>query len=778
MNKIFISHSSRQKDLVEKLTQELGRDRCIVDAFDFEPASKLEDEIKRWIDEAKIFGLLISNDSLNSDWVRFEENYVKPKVENGDIVFLGFIIDSTIDISSDKRIALWEKNYILDVIPSAKILSRVIAARIRELDYLSFPFLKYRNSFFFGRGREVSELENAYILKYADSCKAVFISGLPHVGRKRFALEFLRKVSGNHQKDFCSISLEKDQSIEDLILYLNDYVENYKLSDLTTVLAEGDLREKRNIVVSLFNQLYSYRQEVLIIDNSCLIHTDGRLSDWFSMVLKSKELEQHTGVYIVSQIRLDPRQLDQLPAVQEVLNPLTTQDMVVLFQAYSEKRGLRLPIPETETIGAEIGGFPSYVYPIVDTWSQFGREAALRKLDDFKTSTADVLSHIIEILNEEETGNRIQLLILLSRFDVASIKQLRILLPNIELNVNLENELEKFQMLSILEYFGYAREYVRIHPAVADYIKRSRTLKMNPNLIRKVSKKASSLISSVNSNEGEGDLPTYLYGIKETLRSGLSSEKDISRYMIPSLALSVIVEEYEAGHYENVDTLCQRMLERKKNYDQYILRSVHYWQCLAYCRTSNPQINTAVEFFGESPTKHFLLGFFYRLQGRIDRAESEYETSMRLAGEHSESYKLKQELVLVKILRDDYEGALAMAQENYLRQPHNYFFIEAYFRCYIKDIYAEKETLLRLIDEMKKSQDNNRIPISQTMEAEYKFYRQGDFWGAVKDLKGLIERYPALKYPQNALKDICKRNHKESYYRQVLSELRERGVSV
>lgn len=248
--------------------------------------------------------------------------------------------------------------------------------------------------------------------------------------------------------------------------------------------------------------------------------------------------------------------------------------------------------------------------------------------------------------------------------------------------------------------------------------------------------------------------------------------------MIPSLALSVIIEEYEKQRYSNVDILCQRMLERKKNYDQHILRSVHYWQCLAYCRTGDPRINDAVGFFKSNHTAHFLMGFYYRIQGAIDKAEREYDTSIRLAGGNTDSSKVKQELVVVKILQNDYEGALALAEENYKRQPHNYFYIEAYFRCYVKDDFADSEMLLKLINEMEKSQDNNRTAISQTMRAEFAFYRQGDFWGAVHILEELIINNPAVRYPQDAFKEICQRNHKESYFRQFLQDCKKRGIQM
>ena len=75
MIKAFISHSSVQKDFVRELVDTLGRDYCIVDCYNFAPAYKTMDEIFRKIEQSTVFVLLISRDSLDSDWVKEEIRY-------------------------------------------------------------------------------------------------------------------------------------------------------------------------------------------------------------------------------------------------------------------------------------------------------------------------------------------------------------------------------------------------------------------------------------------------------------------------------------------------------------------------------------------------------------------------------------------------------------------------------------------------------------------------------------------------------------------------------
>lgn len=771
MNKVFISHSSNQAELVKRIVKNLGRDHCIVDCFDFQPGEKLKSEIQRKIDDAHVFCLLISNDSIRSNWVKFEESYAREKVEAEKLVFQCFIVDDSVDVSN-KGISDWEKAFIINSIPSAKLISRILGMRLRELDYDSYRIFKLKNTLFYGRGAELSAIENAQVMKSEDGCKAVIISGLPHVGRKRFAEETLKKISCDQKKGFCSVQLKRDQSIEDLILFLNDYVERYDVPVLTQLLAEKDMRWKRNVTIDLLNDLYSFKQHLLIIDDYCLIRADGRVTEWFCDVLRSEKLENYTGIYITTVLRVDPKQEDSLPVIHQMLHPLKNEDMRVLFQSYAHNLDLHIGSTDVKFFAEEIGGFPIYVYSILDEWLKNGRSGANLKLQGIKEKLSDILSQIVDLLNTDDK-ERVSVLVLLAKCDVISVRQLSLLFPDI----NIDQVLDYFYGMSILEYFGYAKEYVHLHPVVADYINRSRKISLPSDVIKVLSEKASRMIKNVDVLESNEDLPTYLYGIKNTLKSGLSSSSDISRYLVPSLALSVIVEEYEEKKYPSVEALCLQMIGREKNYDKHILRSVHYWYCLALCRLKKAELLREVNFFAEeSSARHFLLGFYYRLRGNLKKALDEYDQSLQFSYSEAESSKTKQELVVVKIMMNDYDGALTLAEENYRFQPHNSFFIEAYFRCLVKYSYAESSILLDLIDRMERSLDKYRQPLSQTMRSEYIYYRDHDYWRSIELLQGIIEKNQTLKYPQDALKEICQKQSDTSTYLRIQSELAEQGI--
>ena len=57
MNKIFLSHSSKDKPYVSYIANQFGRDHCVYDAVCFDAGMKNLDEIFREMDKSSIFVL-------------------------------------------------------------------------------------------------------------------------------------------------------------------------------------------------------------------------------------------------------------------------------------------------------------------------------------------------------------------------------------------------------------------------------------------------------------------------------------------------------------------------------------------------------------------------------------------------------------------------------------------------------------------------------------------------------------------------------------------------
>lgn len=102
MNKVFLSHSSKQKGYVEVIANKLGKNNIIYDKYSFDAGEITLDEIYKGIDQSGIFVFFISEESLNSEWVKKEIIKAEEYITDGKIKkFLPIIIDQNIKYDSE-----------------------------------------------------------------------------------------------------------------------------------------------------------------------------------------------------------------------------------------------------------------------------------------------------------------------------------------------------------------------------------------------------------------------------------------------------------------------------------------------------------------------------------------------------------------------------------------------------------------------------------------------------------------------------------------------------
>ncbi|MEJ0106547.1 MAG: toll/interleukin-1 receptor domain-containing protein [Bacteroidota bacterium] len=102
----FISHSSKNKPIAEDLFKKLGANNCVVDKYTFEAGAKTISQIFENLDKTDLFVLILSNAALDSDWVKYEVNQSKDRLDLNQIKrFLPLNIDKNVT-HSDPRIPL------------------------------------------------------------------------------------------------------------------------------------------------------------------------------------------------------------------------------------------------------------------------------------------------------------------------------------------------------------------------------------------------------------------------------------------------------------------------------------------------------------------------------------------------------------------------------------------------------------------------------------------------------------------------------------------------
>ena len=421
---------------------------------------------------------------------------------------------------------------------------------------------------------------------------------------------------------------------------------------------------------------------------------------------------------------------------------------------------------------------PSDVEQFLDIISVYP-EHAFFAIDNIKKTTFPIAikntkkrvelfdGNFIDIIAEIQKNNTLyKSLLTLSLFEFISYDTLSELLDR-----DCVEDIETLYHYSLIEFFGSNRQYICLSHAFGDYLRRMK-LRLAKDEIKKIKNRTQEIL--LNMDEHLPDMSFRLYATKEQIRE--NSKKLDEKYLIPSLVLKVVTEEYYERKDANVIALCYRLLD-SFNCNQYddIMRSVHYWLCCALCRQKDSRFLQEINYFDEESYSHyFLFGFYWRHKHKYEKAEKFYEEALKRRYDSEDiSYisKAQHEMVMVQTHLGHYSRALALAEDSYNHARTNTYHIESYFRCLVRTPMPDRQVLRQLITEMYHSQDVHKKVIGGTMEAEYEFYVNGNIQDSFKRIEDILETTTNSyrNYPLRSLREMCKSMDNLSYYRKVVS---------
>lgn len=769
MIKVFLSHSSLQKNLVEKVASEIGWDFAILDKFDFESGRKIIDEINNALGVTSVFVLFASKESLSSSWCKSELANIRDLVDEEKCYFCAFSVDEGIDVTKDAK--PWVRQYLTNYYDNPKTLARVIQRRIVEILWETHPEIKIKEHFYVGREKEFSQMMSMLYENRNQKCKCVIASGLRHIGRKRFLLQFMvhKLNNGLHPSYYpLEISLKDTDSLDSLIKQMNDYICTYSKTELDEALK--DVTKHKEIAVTLVNNIVEAHELIRIDDDSCIVNKNGYIEDWFLDVIHQTDLNPKVSLFVASTCSVNAKTAREEKQISHLqLQPMKRTDMKILFNVYAEAKGVKCDDGKVDELLTNMTGYPDQVFEIVDLLERSGMPAVMREISGINKMYDSDMAMLLDEFQKDTKAY--QLLILMSKFEYIGYHQLYSIFQEPELNTILEI----FEHHAIYECFGATRNYLRLNRALADYIDRSR-LTLDKVYQQRLDNYSKELLEQTD--EETLNLAEDLYRSKKMLsdpRFKVSTET-----ILPSVALKVIVDQYRKEDYEGVIDLARRILydNNRHDYDS-VKRSIRYWMCLSYCKLGSEyqlEIEKEVKNF-TGYTKFFILGYYERIQGHYPKAQSYFEKSLEASKSyiHKHTSKAAHELVITKMKQNDYEGALELAKQNYESEKSNVYHIEAYFRCYVQSDHPDKNLLQLLIKNMRSSYDANKDVIADTFEAEYYFYIDKEPLKAINQLKDILhtKKGPCLNYTAEALKRFCKIQKMQPIYRDAIKNSKD-----
>ena len=767
MNKAFLSHSSAQKKFVRIVANSLGPARCIFDEYCFETGERILDEIIRTLKKTDLFVIFLSNEALESEWVKREIINADELVRTNTIkqVF-PILIDNSIDPVSDKRIPDWMKDYLLKYVSSPLKAFNKIAGRLRQLDMETNPIYLAKRNLFVGRYQEKEELENTLNMSIEPYYRCIFVSGVEGIGRRTF-LERSLKENGfvNPKVEPFFLQLSSRSTIDDFILFLiKKEKEVIKESEIEAVLNQN-MDEKIIQAKNLLMKSVSVNDYIFIIDSGCIVRPTMIVADWFTQVIDFDDNKGTFFISVVSRFRPSQDYLERHPEyISLAINSLSEQEVHNLYNRYC--RTLEISeSPKHDDIISSLNGIPAQVYYAVEYVKRFGLDQAIRNISNIVDFGDKPVLSIINMVKAR--GNlSYDLFVLLCNLKTTSYGMIYYIAGDTE---EVNAELEYFFVIGVFSLFGSTKEYIEVHSALADYVNRAK-LKLRKEYQERLSESVEKFVEKHEKDTEFTDLSVLYHDIKGAL---MSDYEIPSGYYLPSFVLNSIADLYNRRQYPSIVKLVDKMLKDSSRYEKNTIREFKYWLCLSLARTTSRRFMQEVSYFGVSSDFYFLKGFYYRIAHRLDEAEKCFQTALDYSPNHQ---RTKRELVNVLIMKGDFESGLHMAKENFDRQKTNPFHIQGYFICLIQvnasNIAAVRNELDMLMDLITKISDPRTKSIHTTMKGEYAYFVEKNLEVATRILEDSVNVSRNI-FSCKVLEDIYRREKMQDDQKRIKATIQE-----
>lgn len=760
MAKAFLSHSSRDKELVEKIAIQLGKNNCHYDKYTFEAGRQTLDEIFKGLSDTDVFVLFISQSALESEWVQKEISEARVLTSDNriDRIF-PLIIDKTVSYS-DERIPEWiRKPYNLKVFDNVTIILRKVKQLLRESNFKKFEHLRSMNDLFVGRNNLMQEFERKMV--NIDNKKPTCIiasSFFEGMGRRTFLRNGLVKTRIiDKWYEPVPISIGSKESIEDFIYKLNfvDISPEIFLKDFASESIESKIELGRQLI-----KKYSETGELLfVVDEGSIVLPNHTLVGWFKDIISDPELQNIVCICLISKFKPYGPYIRKIPNVINFqIDELSKEDTQVLFIQYLNIIKRQLTPEDTRFFLQYLKGIPGqiiYAANLIDSMGIKDSKSYVNEIEEFDELRA--LS-ILEFLSDDHLCT--QMLIALSRFEIISYDLVYKIFGESD---DVYRAIQKLYDLTLFFSVSSTHDYLKLNTSISDYINRSKLELDKPisERIREMAKEAIQKPLELNENS---DYSEFLFSLETMIRENISIP---SRFLIPSFLLKSIIKEYNDRRYKTVIQLSTKLLENESKFDYQIIRETRIWLCLAYCRTQNDTFFEVVKYFNNEDEVsqidyHFLLGFYFRNGDKMNDAEFHFLEVLKFDENHS---RTKRELVNVYLRKGAYMKALGWAEDNYNRFKTNILHIQAYFTCLIKKkgkTDTDLEKISELIDNASKSLDKKANDVLREMKAEFDYYIEGNSRKAIAILTESLRINPHNYFAFRALLEIFK-NQKMVY---------------
>lgn len=381
--KAFLSHSSANKDFVESVATQLGRQFCVFDKQSFQSGLEFKDSIEKGLNDSGLFVLFASPEALESIWVQFEINevfysVVQKKLSRVLVVTLG-------DSVRVSQLPEWLRRAKVIAVNSPKQTAREIRLHINEL------FRTEKHPLFIGRTSEIAQAEQELLSgPTGGSVRFLAFVGLPQIGRRSIARRVAQNVLG--MKTTTEITVESGDDLRDIAFKLAVEIEPYasstSLAAIQNEIAGLSDAKASDRALSNLRALMETNSLPLFIDGGGLMNENGDFAASFEPLFRS--VSQANDIYIFFITSRKPVRTESLEVSVVRVHSLPEPEANRLVQALAGRMSIQLSQEQLKAITGHASGYPPAYYFAIQLIKEYGVLAILansRELVDFRVAT-------------------------------------------------------------------------------------------------------------------------------------------------------------------------------------------------------------------------------------------------------------------------------------------------------------------------------------------------------------------------------------------------------
>lgn len=769
MNKIFLSHSSRDKDFVRPIFDYFGGDKCIYDEMTFEAGMPTLNEILKGIEETDLFVFFISDSSLNSEWVQKEIFFAKKNLENDNkklSSIFPMIIDPNIDYA-DERIPDFLRegfqSYNLRHINTPQLACKKIDTQLVRLLFDSSKKYEQKQNFYYGRDIEKKKFKESFDERDENgrirSIKCLVISGIDGIGRKSYAKAVLKDTELMERYYYpLIVSLSKEDTIDDLILKL---CIDFGLGDygLDTIQSLTQMNNKIELLANILTNAQNYNEKIIIEDDLCIVRY-SEMVYWFEKALKL--INNKITVIVTTRISLrEHRYINNKEIFYIQLQTLTKADTYGFLRGYSKLKGIPFDDDDISFFSDILNGYPPQIQYCVDLALEnesvnFVKNNSYLVAEMPTENSAKLLNIIIEDDFKSEYHSFLAMMAQLGTVPITLINQI------VKTNSKYKDIYNRIQSFSICSTVGSSGEFIRLNSVIKDYILRN-GFELSEEIKDFLNTNISDFASKVDNKEYMNYLSfsEFSYYIKENLKQG---NKVPEKFLYSTIYVRTIIELYNSGlrNYQRIIDLVSdiKKTDMIKYCDDNIKNIIQFYYCSSLARLQKTEFDAEVSYFKDnhfSEQYYFLKGFYFRQKGLYKESENNY---LKVLDNNPRHEKVRRELVIIYTSMQDYSTAIDLAEQNYNDYPDNLYHMQAYFDCLIYKgqlSESEKKTIKEIISTAESIFRTNSNDIYFQLKAKYIAFIKNNKNEALKVLKEGISYYHTSFYLHKDYFDICKK---------------------